>query len=193
MVDMDRAAESEPSRKSVVVGVVVFLLLLALPASSLVDAIREDTLKQTRSDATNRVEDATRRPRAFLSAGGRTVEGSGGLGCWAITEQPVEGDVVGVTSDENGIVGITCADGTPGYIGKVLIVEPGERLTVRFDRPDSPERLGITIDESEGRVLTKQTNPASFDAPTTPGRHYIGVANDWPQGDTWHGFKIDVS
>lgn len=115
------------------------------------------------------------RPRAFLSAGERTVEGSGGLGCWA---------------DSDGSA-VTCASGTAGYLGDVLEVQPGEALQLQFNRSDVPKTLAVVIDE-QAPIVSLPANPAEFRAPIEGGRHYVDVSNAWRQGDTWHGFKIEV-
>ena len=126
-----------------------------------------------------------RPPDAFLSSSSGEVKGEMQFSCWW------EPDASG------GFVGL-CADiFSPIDPPRSLVVNQGEVVTLRFDRPIRPN--SISVSRRENSVSTPlQTfgvpadNPTQFRADFPPGTHIVTVFATWPQGDAGYVFELTV-
>ncbi len=90
-----------------------------------------------------------------------------------------------------------CACG-PGWDDPDVSVEaePGEMLSVTFDRDDAPREGSWTISDSyDGdSMLSGDVDPKNVQLrmPTRPGTYWISTGTWWPEGDTFHIYKVHV-
>ena len=126
-----------------------------------------------------------RPPDAFLASSSGEVRGEIQFYCWS--EPDASGGFVGV-----------CADNfNPIDPPQSLVVNQGEVVTLRFDRPIRPNT--IRVNRSENSLSAPlQTfgvaadNPTQFRADFPPGTHIVTVFTTWPQGDAMYVFELTV-
>jgi hypothetical protein len=123
-----------------------------------------------------------RPPDAFLSSDSGEVKGEIQNYCWT-----------------EGSLGL-CADRfQPIDPASALTVQPGEPLTLRFDRPISPTRIRVSRSNvpafpfpSEGSFDVSAGNPTQFTLNLSPGTYFLGISTNWAQGDAIYVFEVNV-
>lgn len=124
-----------------------------------------------------------RPPDAFLSSDSGEVKGEIQSYCWTEGSQTL------------------CADRfAPIDPASALTVQPGEPLTLRFDRPISPTRIRVSRSNvpafpfpSEGSFDVPAGNPTQFTLNVPPGTYFLGIRTDWAQGDATYVFEVNVT
>ena len=127
-----------------------------------------------------------RPPDAFLSSSSGEVKGQVQAYCWS--EVDASGSSVGVCADRFD----------PIDPAQAVVVDQGQFLTLRFDRPIRPE--SITVSRRETSVSFPPTqqfevpadNPTRFRADFPPGTHIVTVLARWAPGGAAHGDAIYV-
>lgn len=128
---------------------------------------------------------APRPPDAFLASSLGEVKAEIQAYCW--TEPDEGGALIGV-----------CADNfRPIDPAQAVVVNEGDLLTLRFDRPISPHSISVSRREVSTsppietfNVLA--ANPTHFRANFPPGTHIITMFTTWPQGDASYVFEVSV-
>jgi hypothetical protein len=126
---------------------------------------------------------APRPPDAFLSSNSGEVKGEIQNFCW------IEGSLN------------ICADRfQPIDPASALIAQPGESLTLRFDRPISPTRIRVFRSNvpafpfpSENAFDVPAGNPTQFTLNLPPGTYFLGISTNWAQGDATYVFEVNVT
>jgi hypothetical protein len=121
-----------------------------------------------------------RHPDATLHSAHGTAEGVATTFCWKVS--PTQS---------------LCACG-PGWADPDTSADadPGEKVTVSFDRSDAPREANWSISDSyDGDPMAHgqlDVNSLQVKVPTNPGRYWVQVRTVWPEGDILHVFKVNV-
>lgn len=126
-----------------------------------------------------------RPPDAFLASSSGEVKAEIQAYCWT---EPDEG---------GGFIGV-CADNfNPIDPAQAVVVDQGDLLTLRFDRPIRPHSISVSRRETSTSPPIETfnvpaDNPTEFRAEFPPGTHIITMFTRWPQGDASYVFEVTV-
>ena len=127
-----------------------------------------------------------RPPDAFLSSSSGEVKGEVQAFCW-------------IEVDPSGSGRGVCADGlAPIHPSQAVVVDQGQFLSLRFDRPIPPGSITVSRRETSVSFPPIQQfevpadNPTRFRADFPPGTHILTVLARWAPGGAAHGEAIYV-
>ena len=126
-----------------------------------------------------------RPPDAFLASSSGEVKAEMQAYCW--TEPDGSGGFIGV-----------CADNfNPIDPAQAVVVEQGDLLTLRFDRPIRPNSISVSRREISTSPAIETfaipaDNPTQFRANFPLGTHIVTIFTTWPQGDAMYVFEVAV-
>jgi hypothetical protein len=117
-------------------------------------------------------------PPAFLAGINGEVRLDEGSYCW---RKPA--------ADAHGNLIASCVDTFMPTTPPVLVVQPGETVTLRFG---SMTPTYVQRDEATNTVVLPPGNPVRFTVDLAPGVHTVGFFTRWLQGDASYGVRLDV-